>query len=88
MADQASPSRREVLSMIRTHLAARGIPAASVQESTRYVRDLAVDSLDLQTLARDLEDTFELMITPEDAIELQSVRDTIDFVTLKVRATR
>lgn len=80
MSHNGAPSREQVLGLIRDHLAVRDTRPERVVESASYTRDLMIDSLDLQTLARDLEDEFELVISGEDAITLQTVGETVDFV--------
>jgi acyl carrier protein len=80
MTDDAAPTRDEVLALIRAHLAARDTAPEDVTEDASFTRDLAIDSLDLQTLARELEDEYGLTIGEEDAIKLQTVGQTVDFV--------
>jgi acyl carrier protein len=74
-------NRDEVLELIRTHLAEElGIDPARIEPATRFREDLAVDSLDLYTVIQELEDTYGIAISDEQAIRLQTVEATVDFV--------
>jgi acyl carrier protein len=74
-------TRDEVLALIRTHLSDElGIDPARVEPSTRFKEDLAIDSLDLYTMIQEFEDTYRITITDEQAVGLQTVEATVDFV--------
>jgi acyl carrier protein len=74
-------TRDEVLELIRNHLADElGIDPARIEPETRFREDLAVDSLDLYTVIQELEDTYGIKISDEDAVQLQTVEATVDFV--------
>jgi acyl carrier protein len=72
--------RRRVLGTIREHLASCDVDPFLVVDDARYGVDLAVDSLHLQTLAQELEDTYEVPIDQERAATLLTVGETIDYV--------
>ena len=74
-------TRDEVLEMIRAHLADElELDPARSRRSTRFREDLAVDSLDLYTLVQELEDTYGIKVSDEQAVQLLTVEAAIDFV--------
>jgi acyl carrier protein len=74
-------TREEVLALIRTHLADElGIDPARIEPQTRFREDLSIDSLDLYTMIQEFEDTYAIKISDEQAIGLQTVEATVDFV--------
>ena len=77
-------TRDEVLSYIRAHLADElQIDPASVQEETRFREDLEADSLDLYTLVQELEDTYGVRMSDEEAAGIKTVGQAVDFVLEK-----
>ena len=74
-------TRDEVLAYIRAHLADElELDAARVQESTRFKEDLEADSLDLYSLVQELEDTYGVKMTDEQAARILTVGQAVDFV--------
>ena len=74
-------NRDQVLSLIRAHLADElEIDPASVAETTRFREDLAADSLDLYTLVQELEDSYGVTISDEQAARILTVGQAVDFV--------
>jgi len=74
-------TRDEVLSYIRAHLADElELDPARVQEETRFKEDLEADSLDLYSLVQELEDTYGVKMTDEEAAGIKSVGQAVDFV--------
>ena len=74
-------TREEVLDMIRAHLADElELYPALITPATRFREDLSADSLDLYTLVQDLDDTYGVKITDEQAATLLTVESAIDFV--------
>ncbi len=51
-----------------------------IQESTRFQEDLEADSLDLYTLVQELEDTYGVKISDEEAAKILTVGQAVDFV--------
>ena len=51
-----------------------------ILEQTRFKEDLEADSLDLYTLVQELEDTYGVQISDEQAAEILTVGQTVDFV--------
>jgi acyl carrier protein len=82
-----SVSHEEVMGKVREHLAAElEIPAADIQESTRFKEDLDADSLDLYELVMELEDTYGVKVSEEDAAKIKTVGDAVDFVAERIPA--
>ena len=53
---------------------------AHIDESTRFKEDLEADSLDLYTLVQELEDSYGVRITDEQAAQILTVGQAVDFV--------
>ena len=74
-------TRDEVLELIREHLADElELDPAPIQESTHFRDDLSADSLDLYSLVQELEDTYGLKMSDEQAARIHTVRQALDFV--------
>jgi acyl carrier protein len=53
---------------------------ARIGESTHFRNDLNADSLDLYTLVQELEDTYGIKMSDEQAARIQTVGAAVDFV--------
>ena len=74
-------TREEVLELIRAHLADElELDPARITEETHFKQDLDADSLDLYTLVQELEDTYGVKMSDEQAAKVQTVRQAVDFV--------
>jgi acyl carrier protein len=74
-------TRDEVLELIREHLADElELDPARIQESTHFREDLSADSLDLYTLVQELEDSYGVKMSDEEAAQIHTVAQAIDFV--------
>jgi acyl carrier protein len=74
-------TRDEVLDMIRAHLADElELDPARIEPQTRFREDLAADSLDLFTLVQELDDTYGVKMSDEEAAHILTVDAAIDFV--------
>ncbi len=74
-------TREEVLQLIRSHLVDElEVDPARIEESTRFREDLDADSLDLYTLVQELEDSYGVQISDEQAAKILSVGQAVDFV--------
>jgi acyl carrier protein len=74
-------SREEILRLIQSHLADElDVDPGRIDESTRFKEDLEADSLDLYTLVQELEDSYGVRMSDEDAAKILSVGQAIDFV--------
>ena len=74
-------TREQVFSLIRSHLADElEVAPARITEATRFKEDLDADSLDLYTLVQELEDSYGVTISDEEAAKILTVSDAVDFV--------
>jgi acyl carrier protein len=75
-------TREQVLTLIREHLAdeLELEDPASITEDTHFREDLSADSLDLYTLVQELEDSYGVKMSDEEAARIHTVRQAIDFV--------
>ena len=74
-------TREEVLELIRAHLADElELDPARITEATHFREDLAADSLDLYTLVQELEDSYGVKMSDEQAARIYTVREAVDFV--------
>ena len=78
-------TREDVLEAIRAHLADElELDPARIDEGTHFKKDLEADSLDLYTLVQELEDTYGVAMSDEQAARIQTVGAAVDFVLDKV----
>src|SRR5436305_12279264 len=74
-------SREQVFVLIRDHLADElDLDATAIAEGTRFKEDLEADSLDLYTLVQELEDTYGVHMSDEQAAQILTVGQAVDFV--------
>ena len=74
-------NREQVFSLIRAHLADElEVDPERIQETTRFKEDLEADSLDLYTLVQELEDSYGVKISDEEAAKILTVGQAVDFV--------
>jgi acyl carrier protein len=78
-------SRDEVMEKVREHLAAElEVDPARIAEGTRFRDDLDADSLDLYELVMELEDTYGIRVSEEEAARIETVGQAVDFVLERV----
>jgi acyl carrier protein len=51
-----------------------------IGDQTRFKEDLEADSLDLYTLVQELEDTYGVRMTDEQAAQILTVGEAVEFV--------
>jgi acyl carrier protein len=74
-------NREQVFQLIRAHLADElELDPERIQESARFKEDLEADSLDLYTLVQELEDTYGVKISDEEAARILTVGQAVEFV--------
>jgi acyl carrier protein len=74
-------TREEVLTLVRNHLAEElEVDAGRIDEATRFKEDLDADSLDLYELVMELEDTYGISVSEEQAAKIATVGDAVEFV--------
>jgi acyl carrier protein len=60
-----------------------GVDEAQVDPAASFVDDLGADSLDIVELVMKFEEDFELDIPDEDAENIKTVKDAIDYIEKK-----
>jgi acyl carrier protein len=81
-------TRAQILEAIRSHLADElEIEPGAIDESTRFKEDLEADSLDLYTLVQELEDSYGVKISDEQAATILTVGQAVEFVLASGVAT-
>ncbi len=74
-------TRESVFALIQAHLADElDADPAAIDETTRFKEDLAADSLDLYTLVQELEDSYGMTMSDEQAARIRTVAQAVDFV--------
>jgi acyl carrier protein len=74
-------TREDVFSLIQSHLADElDVEPGRISEGTRFKDDLEADSLDLYTLVQELEDSYGVRMSDEQAAQILSVGQAVDFV--------
>jgi acyl carrier protein len=74
-------TRNEVFQVIRGHLADElEVDPGTISEATRFREDLEADSLDLYTLVQELEDSYGVRISDEQAARIRTVGQAVEFV--------
>ena len=80
-------TREEVFSLIRAHLADElEVDPARIEDGTRFREDLEADSLDLYTLVQELEDSYGVKMSDEEAARITTVGQAVDFVVAQAPA--
>jgi acyl carrier protein len=80
-------SREEVLAKVREHLSNElEVPADGIDETTRFRDDLDADSLDLYELVMELEDTYGVSVPEDQAVNIETVGQAVDFVAQRLGA--
>ena len=70
---------------MREHLSAElEVNADKIGEGTRFREDLDADSLDLYELVMELEDTYGIRVSEEEAAKIETVGDAVDFAVQRL----
>jgi acyl carrier protein len=73
---------------VRDHLAAElEVDRERISAQTRFRDDLDADSLDLYELVMELEDSYGIKVSEEEAARIETVGDAVDFVLERVPTT-
>ncbi len=84
----AAARRDEIFAMVRDHLANElELDAAEISDATRFREDLDADSLDLYELVMELEDTYGVAMSEEEAARILTVGQAVDFVAERSGST-
>jgi acyl carrier protein len=74
-------TREQVFDLIRAHLADElDVEPEAIELGTRFKEDLEADSLDLYTLVQELEDTYGVSMSDEQAAQTLTVGQAVEFV--------
>lgn len=74
-------TREEIFQVIRGHLVDElEVEPERISEATRFREDLDADSLDLYTLVQELEDSYGVRISDEQAAKIRTVGQAVDYV--------
>jgi acyl carrier protein len=74
-------NRPQIFALIQAHLADElELDPDTISERTRFREDLEADSLDLYTLVQELEDSYGVRISDEQAAKILTVGQAVDFV--------
>ncbi len=74
-------TREQIFQVIRGYLADElEVDPGVISESTRFKEDLDADSLDLYTLVQELEDSYGVRISDEQAAKIRTVGEAVEFV--------
>ena len=82
-----SMDRDQVLAKVREHLATElEVDPAKISDSTSFKHDLDADSLDLYELVMELEDTYGVTMSEQEAADIDTVGKAVDFVVERLPA--
>ncbi len=63
-----------------------GIAETEVTADANFVKDLGIDSLDYAELVMEFEQTFDIRIPDEDAEQLQTINQAVNYIDKKMKA--
>lgn len=81
-AQKEQPVEARIKEIVVDHL---GIPEDEVRNDATFYEDLGADSLDAVELIMAMEEVFGISIPDEDAEELKTVQQAIDYVTKAIQ---
>jgi len=61
-----------------------GIAETEVTPDANFVKDLGIDSLDYAELVMEFEQTFDIRIPDEDAEQLQTINQAVNYIGKKM----
>ena len=67
-----------VINVLKKH---QKVDPAKVNESSHFVKDLGLDSLDSAEIVNEIEQEFVVEIPDEEAFKLQSVKDVVNYIS-------
>jgi acyl carrier protein len=77
-------NRDEVMNLVRDHLAIElELEPDQITEQSSFKEDFDADSLDLYELVMELEDRYGISVSEQEASQISTVGDAIDFVVAK-----
>ncbi len=80
-------SREEVYERVKEVLSEQlGVEEGEITEEASFQEDLDADSLDLYELVMELEDSYGVKVSEEEASRIATVGDAVDFVLAQIPA--
>lgn len=80
-------NRDDVMELVRNHLVTElELKPELVTETARFKEDFDADSLDLYELVMELEDRYGITVSEQEAGQISTVGDAVDFVMAKASA--
>ncbi len=77
----AAVPREEIFAKVREHLATElELEPSEIKDEVSFRDDLDADSLDLYELVMELEDTYGISMSEEEAAKIETVGQAVDFV--------
>ena len=70
-------TKEEIIELIAKKLR---IDVDSIEDDSNLVNDLGADSIDLVEMLMEIESALDITISDEEAAELKTVRDVVDFI--------
>ncbi len=70
-------TKEEIIELIAKKLR---IDVNSIEDDSNLVTDLGADSIDLVELLMEIESALDVTVSDEEAAELKTVRDVVDFI--------
>lgn len=78
-------TRDEIVSKVKAIIVDKlGVEESEVTESANFANDLGADSLDTVELIMEFEKEFELKISDDEAGNIASIKDAIDYIDGKL----
>ncbi len=64
-----------------------GIASTEVTPDASFIKDLGIDSLDYAELVMEFEHTFNIRIPDEDAEQLSTINQAVNYIQRKIKQT-
>ena len=77
--------QEQVISIVSEQM---GVDKAEINKETSFVNDLNADSLDTVELVMEFEDEFEMSIPDEEAEQIQTVGQAVDYIVAHANKSR
>lgn len=63
-----------------------GVGESDIRSESSFIEDLGADSLDIVELVMAIEEVFDIEIPDDDAENIKTVKDAVDYINEHVRA--